>query len=414
MRHARRTANLGATIFTEFTALAQKSGAVNLGQGFPDFDGPAEVKEAAIEAIRGGLNQYAAGPGSPLLRRAIADHAERFYGQKLDPDSQITVTSGATEALFDAILGLVDPGDEVILFEPFYDSYLAGIQMAGGVAKPVLLRPPDDAHAAFWFAPDELRAAFTEKTRLLLLNTPHNPTGKVFTREELEQVAALCIEHDLVAVTDEVYEHLTYPPAKHLRLATLPGMESRTLTISSAGKTFSLTGWKIGWAIGPKELRQAVQSVHQFVTFATAAPFQFAIGKALALPDSFFSALQNDYAARRDRLAAALGKAGSARRSPARGPTSCSPISPPPPTSSAHPSPMILPSAATSPKRPASPRFRPRLSTQKPTCIEAGKAGLIRLLQERRDARQGRVPAGETKFLRGESAGRAGQDDRSY
>jgi N-succinyldiaminopimelate aminotransferase len=310
-RPAQRIARLAPTIFTEFTLLAQKSGAVNLGQGFPDFDGPEEIKEAAIAAIRAGVNQYAAGPGAPELRRAISAHAERFYGQKVDPDTMITVTSGATEALFDALLGLVDPGDEVVLFEPFYDSYMAGIELAGGVAKPVQLRPPDSSHPErFWFDPEELRAAFSPKTKLVVLNTPHNPTGKVFTRAELEQLAALCEEHDVLAMTDEVYEHLAYAPAKHIRLATLPGMAERTLTISSAGKTLALTGWKIGWAIGPRELRGALQSVHQYVTFATSAPMQAAVAKALMLPDSFFSSLAVDYARRRDFLTAALKHAG--------------------------------------------------------------------------------------------------------
>jgi N-succinyldiaminopimelate aminotransferase len=309
-RAAQRVSRLAPTIFTEFTLLAQKAGAVNLGQGFPDFDGPEEVKQAAIEAIRAGVNQYAAGPGAPDLRRAVAAHAERFYGQKLDPDTMISVTSGATEALFDAIVGLVDPGDEVVMFEPFYDSYLASIEIAGGVAKPVRLRPPDAEHARFWFDLEELRSAFSPKTKLLLLNTPHNPTGKVFTLAELEQIAAVCEEHDVVVVTDEVYEHLVYAPAKHLRFAMLPGMAGRTLSISSAGKTFALTGWKIGWAMGPRELRGAMQSVHQYVTFATSAPMQAAIAKALLLPDSFFSELAADYARRRDLLQTALKAAG--------------------------------------------------------------------------------------------------------
>jgi len=310
MTLAARAANLGTTVFSEFTALALRAGAVNLGQGFPDFDGPEEIKQAAIAAIRRGENQYAPGAGSLELRTAIAEHAARFYGQPLDPNANISVTSGATEAIFDALLGLVDPGDEVVLFEPFYDSYLASIEMAGGVAKPVLLRPPDGAHETFWYEPDELRAAFSARTKLLLLNTPHNPTGKVFTRLELEELAALCEEHGAVAVVDEVYEHLTYSPARHVRLATLPGMAQRTLTLSSAGKSFSLTGWKIGWAMGPSELRRAVQSVHQFVTFASAAPLQAAAAAALRLPDAYFSQLTAQYASRRDRLAAALGAAG--------------------------------------------------------------------------------------------------------
>jgi N-succinyldiaminopimelate aminotransferase len=310
MRPARRLAGIQPTVFSSFTALAQKSQAVNLGQGFPDFDGPDQIKEAAIEAIRGGVNQYAAGPGSPELRRAIADHAARFYRQAVDPDTMVTVTSGATEALFDALLAFLEPGDEVVVFEPFYDSYMAGFALTGATARPVLLRQPDAQHSSFWFEPDELRAAFNSNTKLVLLNTPHNPTGKVFTESELEQIAALCQEHDVLALVDEVYEHLAYMPARHIRLATLPGMEPRTLTVSSGGKTFSLTGWKIGWAIGPAALRAAVQSVHQFVTFASAAPLQRASARALALPDSFYSNLIADYAARRDRLAASLLAAG--------------------------------------------------------------------------------------------------------
>ena len=310
MRTARRVSGFGTTVFSEFSALAANTGAVNLGQGFPDFDGPEEVKEAAVRAIRGGVNQYAAGAGNPALRAAIAEHAARFYGQAVDPAREVTVTSGATEAIFDAVAGLVDPGDEVVAFEPLYDSYAASVAMAHGVLKPVLLRPPDAGHAAWWFEPDALRAAFSERTKVLLLNTPHNPTGKVFTRHELELCAALCQEHDVVAVADEVYEHLVYAPARHLRLATLAGMAERTLTLSSAGKTFSLTGWKVGWAIGPEELRGAVQGAHQFVTFATAAPLQAAVAEALRLPDAFFAGLPLQFAARRDRLAGALAAAG--------------------------------------------------------------------------------------------------------
>jgi N-succinyldiaminopimelate aminotransferase len=310
VRPSRRVAPFGTTVFSEFSALAAKSGAVNLGQGFPDFDGPEEVKEAAVRAIRGGTNQYAVGAGAPALRAAIAEHSARFYGQQVDPGSEITVTSGATEALFDAILGLVDPGDEVVAFEPLYDSYAASVAMAHGALRTVLLRPPDAAHATWWFEPEELRAAFTPKTRLLLLNTPHNPTGKVFTRSELELCAQLCQEHDVPALCDEVYEHLAYAPARHVRLATLPGMASRTLTVSSAGKTFSLTGWKVGWAIGPAALRGAVQAAHQFVTFATAAPLQAAVAEALRLPDAFFSELTTTFSARRDQLTRALTEAG--------------------------------------------------------------------------------------------------------
>ncbi len=299
-----------ATVFSEFSALAVRHGAVNLGQGFPDFDGPEEVREAAVRALRDGVNQYALGPGSSNLRTAIAEHATRFYGQEVDPESMITVTAGATEAVMDTLLGLLDPGDEVLAFEPFYDSYAAGVTMAGGVLRPVTLHPPDASHAAWWFDPAALEAAVGPRARLVLLNTPHNPTGKVFDRDELEQIASLCLRHDLLAVTDEVYEHLVYPPAMHVRLATLAGMADRTLSISSGGKTFSFTGWKIGWAIGPRPLRRAVQQAHQYVTFAVAAPLQEAIAVALRLPDSFFERLAREYAARRDRLAAGLRNAG--------------------------------------------------------------------------------------------------------
>ena len=310
MRLAARVASFPTTVFSEFSALAAEQGAVNLGQGFPDFEGPEEIREAAVKALRDGHNQYAVGSGAPALRQAIAEHAQRFYGQSVDPNTMVTVTSGATEALCDAILGLVDPGDEVVLFEPFYDSYIANVVMAGGVPRYVRLQPPDGAHAAWWFDAAELDAAFGPKTRLVILNTPHNPTGKVFSRAELEQIAALCERHDAFALVDEVYEHIVFPPARHLRFATLPGMAGRTVTVSSAGKSFSFTGWKIGWAIAAPALRHAVQQAHQFVTFATAAPLQIAMAAALRLPDVYFDTLSADYGARRDRLGAALGAAG--------------------------------------------------------------------------------------------------------
>ena len=310
MRLAARVASFPTTVFSEFSALAVQHGAVNLGQGFPDFDGPEEVREAAVRALREGVNQYAVGSGAPALRQAIAEHSARFYGQRLDPDTMVTVTSGATEALCDAVLGLVDPGDEVVLFEPFYDSYVANVVMAGGVPRYVRLRPPDGEHGAWWFDDGELEAAFGPKTKLVVVNTPHNPTGKVFTQRELERISALCIRHDAAALVDEVYEHIVFPPARHLRMATLPGMEDRTVTVSSGGKSFGFTGWKIGWAIAAPALRHAVQQAHQFVTFATAAPLQAAIAVALRLPDRFFAGLISDYAGRRDFLATALDAAG--------------------------------------------------------------------------------------------------------
>ena len=305
-----RVAQFGTTVFSEFSRLAAEAKAVNLGQGFPDFDGPDEVKQAAWDAIQGGANQYAIGHGAAVLREAIAAHALRFYDQRVDPQSMICVTSGATEAIFDTAMALLDPGDEAVLFEPFYDSYVASVQMAGAVPRFVRLFPPDAAHAAWWFDEAELAAAFSPRTRLVFLNTPHNPTGKVFTADELALIGRLAITHDAVVLADEVYEHLVFRPARHVRAATLPGLADRTITISSAGKSFSFTGWKIGWAIGPAPLVQAVQKAHQWVTFATASPLQAAIATALALPDSYFTGFEAMYRAKRDLICGALQAAG--------------------------------------------------------------------------------------------------------
>jgi N-succinyldiaminopimelate aminotransferase len=307
---SRRIASFGTSVFAEFSRLAAQHQAVNLGQGFPDFDGPDEVKAAAVEAIQAGVNQYAISTGAVALRQAIAGHARRFYGQAVDPDSEVVVTSGATEAIFDAVMAFVNPGDEVVLFEPFYDSYLASVQLAGGVPRVVELRAPDAVHAGWWFDGAELERAFSPRTRLVLVNTPHNPTGKVFTADELAHVGALAQRSGAVLVSDEVYEHLVFAPARHVRPATLPGLAPHTLTISSGGKSFSFTGWKVGWAVGPAPLVRAVQKVHQWVTFATASPFQAAIARALALPDASFEVFTRDYRARRDRLAAALTAGG--------------------------------------------------------------------------------------------------------
>jgi len=241
----RRLAEFGTTIFAEMSALAVRTGSINLGQGFPDTDGPEEVREAAVRALRDGRgNQYPPGPGVPELRAAIAAHQERRYGLSFDPDSEVLVTAGATEAIAAALLGLLEPGDEVVALEPYYDSYAACIAMAGGARVPVTLRPDG---GSFRLDLDELRAAVTDRTRLLLINTPHNPTGTVLTREELTAIAELAVERDLLVVTDEVYEHLVFDDAEHLPLATFPGMRERTVTIGSAGKTFSFTGWKVGW-----------------------------------------------------------------------------------------------------------------------------------------------------------------------
>ena len=301
---AGRLDGLGTTVFAEMSALALETGAVNLGQGFPDTDGPPEVSEAAIAAIRAGTNQYPPGPGQPDLRLAIAEHQRRFYGIELDPATEVVVTTGATEGVAAALLALVDPGDEVVALEPFYDSYTACIQMAGGVRVPVTLRAPD-----FRLDVEHLRAAVTDRTRLILLNSPHNPTGTVLSDVELDAVARLAVERDLLVVTDEVYEHMVYD-GRHRPIATLPGMRERTLTISSAGKTFSFTGWKVGWATGPAPLVRAVLMAKQFLTFVSGAPFQPAMAVGLRLPDSYFEQLRADLQRKRDRLCDGLADAG--------------------------------------------------------------------------------------------------------
>jgi N-succinyldiaminopimelate aminotransferase len=302
--------SFGTSIFAEMSRLAIEHQAINLGQGFPDFDGPEAVKDAAIAAIRAGDNQYAVSMGQPALRRAVAAHAQRFYGQALDPEREVTVTSGATEALFSAVLAVVSPGDEVIILEPFYDSYVPNVIMAGGVPRFVPLHAPSAPGGEWALDPDELAAAFNERTRLIILNTPHNPTGKVFTTAELGHIAGLCQRWDAVALTDEVYEHLVYAGSRHGRLAQLPGMAERTITVSSHGKTFSFTGWKLGWAIAAPDLTAAVRRVHQFVTFATATPLQAAAAAALALDDEYYQSLAAGYQARRDYLAGVLAEAG--------------------------------------------------------------------------------------------------------
>ena len=300
-----RVSGLGTTIFARMSVLAQQTGSVNLGQGFPDTDGPSWVVDAAVEAMREGGNQYAPGTGVPALRQAIAAHQQRFHGLRFDPDREVVVTTGATEAIASALLGLVDPGDEVIALEPYYDSYVACIQMAGGVRRPVTLRAPD-----FRLDVEELRAAASDRTRVLLLNSPHNPTGTVLRPEELQAVADLAIERDLVVISDEVYEHLTYDGLRHVPIATLPGMAQRTLTISSSGKTFSLTGWKVGWACGPRRLVQALMAAKQFLTYTSGAPLQPAIAVALGAPDAFFADLRKELQARRDQLGDGLANLG--------------------------------------------------------------------------------------------------------
>ena len=300
-----RLQGFGTTIFSAMSALAAETGAVNLGQGFPDTDGPSEVSEAAIAAIRDGHNQYPPLAGIPVLREAIAHHRSHHRGQVFDPDGEILVTTGATEALAASLLALTGPGDEVVTFEPYYDSYAAGIAMSGATRRVVTLRGRE-----FAFDPAELEAAVTPRTKLLLLNSPHNPTGKVFGLAELETIARICIEHDLLVVTDEVYEHLVYEDHRHVPLATLPGMAERTITISSAGKIFSFTGWKIGWACGPASLIDAVRTAKQFLTFASGGPWQHAIAVGLWLDDDFFEGYTAEMAAKRERLCAGLEAAG--------------------------------------------------------------------------------------------------------
>jgi N-succinyldiaminopimelate aminotransferase len=302
---ATRLQGLGTTIFAEMSALALRTESINLGQGFPDVDGPESVIDAAVSALRGGRNQYAPGLGVPELRLAIAAHQARFYDFMLDPDSEIVVTTGATEAIAAALLGLVDPGDEVVALEPYYDSYAACIAMAGGVRVPVTLRAP-----GFRLDTDALRAAVTPRTALLLVNSPHNPTGMVLNDEELSAIADVAREHDLVVITDEVYEHLTYGAARHVPLATLDGMRERTVTISSGGKSFSFTGWKVGWASGPPDLVRAVLTAKQFLTFTSGAPLQPAIASALALPDEYFTGFRASLQAKRDRLCRGLEDIG--------------------------------------------------------------------------------------------------------
>jgi N-succinyldiaminopimelate aminotransferase len=308
-----RLQGLGATIFATMSALAEATGSVNLGQGFPDYDGPAEVLEAACEAIRAGHNQYPPGRGIKALRDAIADHQRHWYGLAFDPASEVLVTAGATEALAASILSLTEVGDEVVLFEPYYDAYPALVALAGGTHRVVPLRPP-----TWGFDPDELRRAITPRTRLIVVNSPHNPTGKVFGNDELEAIAAVCRDHDLIAVTDEVYEHLVFE-GEHIPLASFDGMRDRTVTISSAGKTFSVTGWKIGWACASPPLLDSVQTAKQFLTYAGGAPFQHAIAVGLALGDDRLRGVCDDLAMRRDLFCDGMGAIGIDVMVPASG-----------------------------------------------------------------------------------------------
>jgi N-succinyldiaminopimelate aminotransferase len=305
-----RLQGFGTTVFAEMSALAVATGSVNLGQGFPDYPGPPEVLDVARAAIGTAADQYPPGPGRPELRDAIAAHVQRFRGLAYDPADEVLVTAGATEALSGALLALLDTGDEVVLFEPMYDCYAAGIAMAGGTARPVPLRPPTDGAGPWTFDPAEVRAAITPRTRILLLNTPHNPTGKVFTDEELRCLADLADANDLIVLTDEVYEHLVFSGAAHRSIAALPGMRERTLVVGSAGKTFNVTGWKIGWICGAAPLVSAVRTAKQFLTYVNGGPFQLAVAAGLALPDEYFEHAARDLEYRRDVLVQGLTEGG--------------------------------------------------------------------------------------------------------
>lgn len=301
---AERLEKFKTTIFTQMSMLAIKHGAINLGQGFPNFDGPDFVKEAAIQAINAGKNQYARGFGVPELNSAIAERFLKDSGLQVDPDKEVTVTSGCTEAIAATILGLINPGDEVILFAPFYDSYEATLSMAGANVKAITLRAPD-----FAVPLEELEAAVSKDTKAIMINTPHNPTGKMFTREELESIAALCKENDVLLFSDEVYDKLVFE-ADHISMASIPGMYERTVTMNSLGKTFSLTGWKIGWAIAPPHLTWGLRQAHSFLTFATCTPMQAAAAAALRAPDSYYDELKRDYSVKKAILLEGLEAAG--------------------------------------------------------------------------------------------------------
>jgi N-succinyldiaminopimelate aminotransferase len=311
---ANRLSGQRGSVFEEMNTLAWRYNAINLGSGTPRGPVPAPLQAAAARAIAEGANQYAPGRGEAVLRQAVAAHAARFYGQRVDPDREVTITSGVTEGVYSSILSLVDPGDEVIVFEPCYDSYVPSIRMAGGVPVAVTLHSPE-----FRFDPQELRDAFSPRTKALILNTPHNPTGTVFSRDELALVAGLCCEHDVLAITDEVYEHIVFDKANHVRLATLPGMSERTLTLGGAGKTFSCTGWRIGWAIGPAALHDALARLRQFTVFAAATPLQIAIATGLHFSDGYFVELAAGYQAQRDFLVDALASLGLTPTTPEGG-----------------------------------------------------------------------------------------------
>ncbi|HEX2622688.1 MAG TPA: aminotransferase class I/II-fold pyridoxal phosphate-dependent enzyme, partial [Phototrophicaceae bacterium] len=303
---ARRVVPFGTTIFTEINQLAQQHNAINLGQGKPDFDGPSEAIEAFTRALHSGqYNQYPPGQGILPLRQGVANHASRAYGLDIDPNGGVQITPGATEAIFASVMGSIDPGDEVIVIEPFFDSYVPDILMAGGVPVFVPMHPPQ-----WTFDPDELRAAFSPKTRAIILNTPHNPTGRVYTRAELTMIAELCQEFDVTVISDEVYEHLIFDDVEHIAIASLPGMFERTLTIGSAGKSFGMTGWKIGWVYGHPDLVKGMAQAHQFIAFAANAPAQAAVAHAFTIPSSYYEDYRSMYISKRDILMQGLSASG--------------------------------------------------------------------------------------------------------
>jgi aspartate/methionine/tyrosine aminotransferase len=305
LRASQKAARFTESVIREMTRLANQHGAVNLSQGFPDFPAPAEIKEAARQAIEDDLNQYAVTWGAKPLRDAIAKKFQRNYGVAVDPERELTVTCGSTEAIVAALLAILDPGDETIVFEPFYENYGPDAILSGAVPRFVKLRAPD------WsFDPDELRRAFNKKTRAIVINTPNNPTGKVFTREELSLIASLCQEFDVLAITDEIYEHILYDGAVHIPIATLPGMAERTVTINGMSKTYAVTGWRVGWAIAPPEITNAIRKVHDFLTVGAAAPLQAAGAIALALPDAYYAELAEGYRVKREKLLPILEKVG--------------------------------------------------------------------------------------------------------
>ncbi|HXV60409.1 MAG TPA: aminotransferase class I/II-fold pyridoxal phosphate-dependent enzyme [Vicinamibacteria bacterium] len=305
VRASRKAARFTESVIREMTRLAQKYDAINLAQGFPDFSAPDPIKEAAVAAIRADVNQYAITWGAKRLRDAISERTRRVYGLEVDPERHLTVTCGSTEAMMSAMLALVDPGDEVIVFEPFYENYGPDAILSGAVPRYVTLHEPD-----FRIDPAELESAFNARTRAIIINTPNNPTGKIYSREELEAIAAHCQKWGVVAVTDEIYEHILYDGARHIPMATIEGMSDRTVTINSLSKTYSLTGWRVGWAVAPDPLTDAIRKVHDFLTVGAAAPLQEAAAVALTLPESYYERLASDYQARRDRLLSGLGAAG--------------------------------------------------------------------------------------------------------